>query len=393
MSQESPKSAPESRDSWRAQLRLKAGILLGVACLAGAASVSKNNADAAPKASGIGKVGFTDSSIFNKDLAMAEATATRIAQMGGTAIRFIYPLNKGTAWENYSQETCNAFQAAHDHNLQPIVTFQGFDENGPGYVPRSNTEIKHFSTTAASIIWTVASKKDGQHPGGCVPDQNRFIFEGINEINNGVPFNSSLGVNTPAEAALMDHQLSIALRREAAKPEIQATVSFGESLAASNHDPIQFLNDEALAATKLGLKLKYDFIDIHPYPKGPTTDPSLTMQALYQPAKDAISNLSPGAELVWGEIGVNTVDPPAIDATGYTSPVSHSIGVNESTQVKYITNVLKTAAAEVTPWVTLFDVQDDGSGSMPSSGLYYVNGQPKTSMGPIVYRINQSQQK
>jgi hypothetical protein len=366
---------------------MKAGILAGIAALSGVASTTESQqAQAASETYGM-SVGYSDNSLFADDPADAESAAIKIVQMGGNVGRIFYPLNKNTAWENYAQRTCNAFQAASDHGLQLVVAFRGYDEAGSGYVPRTPSEIKQFATTAASIIWTVASKKDGSHPGGCVPGYNNFTFEGINEINNDAPFNRNLGANTPYQAAMIDFRLSRALKKEAAKPEIQANVSFGEALAAGNQDPVSFINDEGQAAKKLGLKIEYDFIDIHPYPKDPTVDPSLTMQNLYKPAKDSISTNFPGADLVWGEVGVNTVNPPASEAAAYNPPVSNNLGVSESTQAKYITNVLKTAASEGSPWVTLFDVKDDGGGSMRSSGEYYVSGGPKSSQPAVRYQI------
>jgi hypothetical protein len=373
------------RQNWRDKLMIKTGISAGVLVLAATAASAKP-ASAAEKSAGSTEVGFSDNNIFNRDPAAAESVAQKIQQMGGNVVRIFYPLNKDTAWENYQNETCNAFKAAYDHQLQPIVAFRGYD-GSPGYVPYSRKEITQFATTAASIIWTVASNKDARHPGGCVPEQKSFVFEGINEINNSSPFNRNLGVNTPVQALRIDSALSRALRKTAARPEIQATVSFGEALAAGNHDPIKFMNDQAQVSTKPGLNVQYDFVDIHPYSKDPTADPSLTMQALYKPALDSINTLSPGAKLVWGEIGVNTINPPASEAANYSPPVSNTVGVSETTQVKYITNILKTAASEGTPWVTLFGTQDDGSGSMPSSGEDYVSGKPKTSKPFIRYQI------
>lgn len=387
-------SKPTAEAGWPNKLKIKAGIAIGILALSTAATTTESqSAQAASKAPGIERVGFSTNDLFNQNLAEAETVAAKIQAMGGTAVRIFYTLNKNTAWQNYAQETCNAFQAAYDHQLQPIVTFRGYDESGPGYVPQSPTEIKQLGTTAASIIWTVASNKDSQHPGGCVPGQKNFIFEGINEINNGYPFNRNLGVNTPAQALMIDSKLSQALKKEAARPEIQANVTFGEALAVGNHDVVGFLNSQAQFEIDLKLNNPYDFIDVHPYPKNPTDDPSITMANLYPTLSKLINNSFHGAKLVWGEIGVNTTDPPTAEAANYTPPVSHILGVSEATQVKYITNVLKTAAAEGTPWVTLFDVQDDGNGSMPSSGEYYVSGTPKSSLGPIAYRLRQYQQK
>jgi len=332
-------------------------------------------------------VGISTNDIFTDNLDKAEAAAQQIEDLGATAVRFFYTLNKGTAWQNYTQETCNAFQAAYDHHLQPIVAFRGYDEDGPGYVPSSPTEMRQFNTTAASIIWTVASNKDAQHPGGCVPQQKNFIFEGINEINADPPFNRYLDANTPVQALIMDSRLSRTLKKEAARPEIQATVSFGESLSVGSHDVLGFLKAQAQAETDLNIQNPYDFIDVHPYPKNPTDDPSITMANLDKPINDLLNSSFPGTKLVWGEIGVETVDPPASEASAYSPPVSHAIGVSESTQAKYITNFLKTAATEGSPWVTLFGLQDDGNGSTPSSGEYYVSGNPKSSEPAIKYQI------
>jgi hypothetical protein len=380
----------EYQSSWLAELRMKAGILAGVAALAGVAVTAESRpAEAASKDTGIGLVGFSDNEIFTEDRDQAEGTAAKIQMMGGNAVRIFYPLNKNTAWENYAKKTCNAFQAAYDHGLQPIVTFDGYDESGLGYVPTSNKEVKQFITTASSIIWTVGSNKAPGLPGGCVPGVKHFIFEGMNEINNPT-FNRKLSDQTPAQTIAMDYKFSKALKREAARPEIGGSVEFGVSLAVANHDAVGFLNAEGQAEKAMKLKNPYDFIDVHPYPKDPTADPSVTMNNLYGPLTDAIDSYFPGSELAWGEIGINTVNPPTAESGDYQPPVSLKIGVSEATQVKYITNVLKTAAAEGTPWVTIFNVQDDGGGSMPSAGVFYKDGSPKSSLAAVRYRIGQN---
>lgn len=381
---------PETYSSWRSELRLKAGILAGVAAVAGVAATAESpSATAASKDSGIGLVGFSDNDIFTESHDQAEATAAKIQMMGGNAIRIFYPLNKNTAWENYADKTCNALQAAYDHGLQPIITFNGYDENGLGYVPTSNKEVKQFITTASSIIWTVASNSGPGRPGGCEPGVKHFIFEGINEINNPT-FNRKLSGQTPAQTIAMDSKLARVLKREAARPEIGASVEFGEALAAANHDVAGFLSAEGAAEKSLKLQNPYDFIDVHPYPKNPTDDPSSVMRDLEGPVTDLIDEYFPGAALDWGEVGVNTVNPPAGESADYQPPVSLNIGVNEATQARYITNFLKTAAAEGTPWVTIFNVQDDGGGSMPSAGMFYKDGKPKSSQPAIRYRIGQN---
>jgi hypothetical protein len=376
----------EKFDSRYNRLRLKAASLAGLAALAGVPITASKADIASANSYGIGLVGFSDNDLFNDDQDQAEAVASKIEAMGGTAARIFYPLNKDTAWENYANRTCNAARAAYDHHLQLIISFVGYNALGRGYVPSTPTEITQATTTAGSLLWTMGSKKDANHPGGCAPQQKNFIFEGINEINNDT-FNQTLNEETPAQAAQLDYRLAKRLKKEAARPEIGGTVSYGESLAAGNHDPLQFISQEGAAAKKLGLKIKYDFIDIHPYPADPTADPSLTMQSLYQSAKDTIATAFPGAKLVWGEVGVNTINPPAAEAGSYTPPVSTSLGVSETSQAKYINNILKTAASEGTPWVTLFDVQDDGGKTMPSSGLFYISGKPKSSQPAVRYQI------
>lgn len=384
--------AHEITDSWRTKLRLKAGIMAGTTLMA-ALGVPTNPgpAQAAKRTAGIERVGISTNEVFTDNLQEAEDAAQKIEDLGATAVRFFYPLNKGTAWQNYRLETCNAFRAAYDHHLQPIVAFVGFDKSGRGYVPSSTTEIQQFITTAGSILWTVASNKDSQHPGGCVPEQKHFMIEGINEINNEPAFNRDVGSQTPAQAIIIDSRLSKALKKEAARPEIDATVEFGEALAVGNQDVVGFLRAEGQERVVKGLDNPYDFIDVHPYPKDPTADPSVTMTKLYGPLKQAINTGFPGTALDWGEVGTNTLDPPADIAEAYSPPVPKTLGVSETTQARYITRVLKTAASEGTSWVTFFGLQDDGIGSMPSSGEYYADGSAKDSLPAIRRQINKYQ--
>jgi hypothetical protein len=383
----------EATPAWRDRLKMKASILAGAAALGGAAVTAVSHpASAAENTTPTMDVGFSTNRIFDKDLSKAEAIAQQIQSMGGTVVRIFYPLNKNTAWENYRQETCNAVQAAYDHGLQPIFTFVGYDLNGRAYVPETNTEIRQFATTEASIFWNVASNKDGAHPGGCVPQAKHWIIEGINEPNND-DFNRDLGDQTPAQMLQLDARLSEALKKEAAKPEIGATVEYGEALAVGNHDVVKYLSDQAQAKADKGINNPYDFIDIHAYPKDPTADPSETMKKLYGPIKFILNQSFKGSELVWGEEGVNTTtNPLAPDIYYYNWLPSRVNGVSEATQAKYMTNILKTASQEGSPWVTFFSVQDDGGGSMVSSGVFY-NGPdpehptPKSSQPAIRYQI------
>ena len=333
---------------------------------------------------GIGELGFSTNDIFTDDLAEAENTAQQIQKMGGTAVRIFYILNKNTAWENYRERTCNAFQAAHDHDLQPIVTFVGYDEDGRGYMPTSKKEVKQFITTASSIIWTVASNKGPGRPGGCVPDQKHFIIEGPNEPNNDL-FNRGLNTQTPVTSLATDIKASQALKNEAARPEIGATVEYGESLAVGNRDITSYLQQQDQALEESEQPNPYDFVDEHPYPKNPIDDPSQTMRNL-KTSFNSLNNFKK-TQLVFGEYAVNTINPPAAEANGYNPPVSSTVGVSEATQVKFISNFLKVAAEMDTPWVTLFNVQDDGGGQMSSSGEYYVDGTPKSSQPAIRYQI------
>jgi hypothetical protein len=370
------------------KLRLKVGMLAGIAAVAGLAATAKSNPAEAASAytPGIEDVGFTTSRMFNENLEEAETTAEQIQRMGGTVVRIFYPLNKGTAWQNYHTETCNALKAAYDHQLEPIITFLGYDENGLGYVPRTNKQIKQFITTAASILWTAASKKDSENPGGCVQGLKNYKFEGINEINY-TTFNRSLDDQTPAQALANDARLSKAIKKEAAKPEIDVHVEFGEALSVGSHDVIGFLTRQGQTAKNLRIKNPYDFVDIHPYPKNPTDDPSITMTKLNEPLNQLIDTYFPGTERVWGEVGINTSNIPSIEANGYETGVPDNIAVSESTQTRYVTNILKTAAAQETPWITFYSVQDDGGGSMPSAGSFYVSGRPKGNQPAIRYQI------
>src|SRR5690348_8594145 len=79
-------------------------------------------------------VGISTNDILTADAKEADQAAAQIQQLGATAVRVFYYINKGTAWDNYKLEVCNAAQAAEAHNLQLIVAFEGVD-NGLGYYP------------------------------------------------------------------------------------------------------------------------------------------------------------------------------------------------------------------------------------------------------------------
>lgn len=367
--------------------KLAAGIV-AASCAIGMASALAATAKGGQRANKISSssefVGVSTNDIFTENSSDANLAAQQIENLGANAVRIFYPLNKGTAWENYHDKLCNAAQAAYSHNLQLIISFVGYDSQGHGYYPQSKLEVRQFATTAASIEWALASDKDASHPGGCVPQQKNLFFEGINEENYRY-FNRYLSDKTPAQALAMNSVLATTLRKEASKPEIRAHITFAESLSAGNNSPVEFLIAEAQAEKNLGIDNPYNEIEIHPYPPNITDDPTAIMASLIARANPVITQSFSGSQLTFGEYGVNTTNPPLSIANTYTPPVSSNLGVSESTQVKYIRNYLKASAGM--PMITLLDAKDDGGGFMPSSGEYYTNGQTKTSFGAIRYAI------
>lgn len=372
----------EPRSSWRlarlgnAALTLRyRRVMAAAGCLLGLVSALPNVANgggSSMRLSPMELISITADEIYTNDPVVADAAAQEVADTGANAIRFFYKVNRGTAWDAYKSTVCTAVNAAIKYNLQPIISFEGVDSRGLGYYPTSRTEVRQFVTTAASVFWDLASSN------GCAPDQKRWIFE-VNEANND-DFNRYQSANTPAQTIQLDSKISSTLKRDAAKPEINATVAYADSIAEGNHNGPAFLEAQGEALNSQGLKNPYDYIWDHPYSSNPSSSPAATMTRDFTSMKATMSKYFKTSQFGYGEWTINTA--PSTKLLGQYSPNSMKIGVSETTRSNYVKTYFTLAEQQGANSVDLFDLNDSGSGSMPSAGELRIDGTQKASYEP-----------
>jgi hypothetical protein len=121
-----------------------AATTMAAVALSGAILPPIASGDYKTSKAGIERIAVSSNDIFNDDEGVANEAAQEIEDLGANAVRIFYPVNKDTAWENYHDSLCNAARAAYTHNLQLIITFNGYDSNGLGYYPTTLKEQKQF---------------------------------------------------------------------------------------------------------------------------------------------------------------------------------------------------------------------------------------------------------
>jgi hypothetical protein len=160
-----------------------------------------------------------------------------------------------------------------------------------------------------------------------------------------------------------------------------------------SHSPTRFIEDLGRAYRASGLKQPpLDLFSIHPYPANssipPTRpDPRSTSigiadyPKLVRLLRDAFGKPPP---IVYGEYGIQTVIPRA-ETDLYSGIRPRSIrAVTELRQADdYIEAIHLAACQPLVRMLIFFHVTDESQLTGLQTGLYYPNGKPKASLGPV----------
>jgi hypothetical protein len=169
------------------------------------------------------------------------------------------------------------------------------------------------------------------------------------------------------------------------------------SASRETHSPTAFLIDLGRAYRASGrTKPIMDALSLHPYGESPRIPPTLAhprvrsigiadygkLVSLLAQAFGGTAQTGRDLPLVYGEYGVETTIPPA-KAELYTG---HEIvpTVDEATQADYYVEAIRLAACQPSVrMLLLFHVVDESRLDGLQSGLYYVDGSPKSSLDAV----------
>jgi hypothetical protein len=224
---------------------------------------------------------------------------------------------------------------------------------------------------------------------GNEPNLNRFWLPQFDESGNDVA--------APAYLALLSETY------DAAKKAGEDVTIWGGALAPrgidrpgtgrDTHSPTTFIRDLGAAYRASGRQVPpLDGFAFHPYPASSSippdrpTDPASKsiLLADYEEKLAPLLEEAFGRDLpvLYSELGVETVIPPA-KASLYegTEPGQP---VDEATQAEYYRRAIELASCqEDVVGLLLFHSHDERALSGFQSGVYYVDGTPKTSLEPV----------
>jgi Bacterial Ig domain len=165
------------------------------------------------------------------------------------------------------------------------------------------------------------------------------------------------------------------------------------------HSPLTFIRDMGVAyRASHRARPIMDVFDEHVYQDNSSLPPSMPHpsspaigEADYQrlvgalgQAFDGTAQAGSSLPIVYGEFGVESVIPPAESGayTGTESPTAKP--VDEATQAAYYIQAIKLALCQPTvTGIYLFHLEDEADLSRWQSGVYYADGNPKSSLGPV----------
>lgn len=274
-----PQPAPHTPETPKRQRLAKTALLVGVVALLGnsLAYGSSHESSRSPM-----NVGFVEPEIFTTDAAQAQRVAEQIKAVGGNSVRFTVNVNhyQTVPTEIDKESFCNAMVAAEKDDLEPIITFQGYDtvNDKPerGFVPTTGPDIHNFISVAEAYerlaAGPTAENTPPNHIARCaklLKPIKKFGMEIFNEWNL-----NSFVTQTFVNGKWMNPQeqvdiLSLAMPALKTKArQLGASVEIWAGGLADDHNVLLFIKQMGIAIKKLHLKVGRKLFDVfswHPY--------------------------------------------------------------------------------------------------------------------------------
>jgi hypothetical protein len=337
-------------------------------------------------------VGTAEDVVKAQDYAFSKAEMDKVKLAGLDTIRLTQTWSKGETklGPNDAIILGNAMKAAQFTGVRVILSIYPF---GSSVTPLIEQDRLDFTQFAADIVKRYPLLHDIIV--GNEPNLNRFWLP-------------QFGPGGEDVAAPAYEQL-LAATYDALKVVRPHSTIYGGALAPrgvdkpntgrDTHSPTAFIGDLGAAYKASGRQIPImDAFAFHPYPENSETGPNFPhpnsisigladydkLVGLLGAAFDGTTQRGTSLPIIYDEFGIETTIPAA-KASLYTGtepattkPVAEAVQADMYRQAMQMTFCQPTALG-----ILLFHIQDEAALSGWQSGLYYVDGTPKTSLYPV----------
>jgi hypothetical protein len=337
-------------------------------------------------------VGAAEDGAEQPNMALATAEMQRAHDAGLTTIRMTETWARGERTLPQADHTKlqNAISAALFSGVRVILSIYPYGSSQTPTTPDQQADFAAFATDVAKAFPSVHDFVVGNEP-----NLNRFWLP-------------QFGPNGE-DVAAASYESLLATTYDALKAVRPHSTIYGGALAPrgidkpgslrDTHSPTAFISDlgAVYRASGRGVPIM-DAFAFHPYPENSTIGPDFPhprstaigladydkLVGLLGQAFDGTAQHGSTLPILYDEFGIETV-PPAGKASLYsgTEP-STTKPVDEATQAKEYEQALSMVYCNPNVMgLLLFHVEDEKALASWQSGLYYVDGTPKSSLGPV----------
>ena len=326
------------------------------------------------------------------DYAFAKASMDRAKLAGFDSIRITQTWTKDQTKLGATDQILldNAINAAQFTGLRVVLSLYPF---GSSVTPLTDDQRADFASFAADV----ASRYPFVHDFivGNEPNLNRFWLPQFNADGT--------------DAAAPAYEQLLATAYDALKAVRPHATIYGGALAPrgvdkpntgrDTHSPTAFITDLGAAYRASGRQVPImDAFAFHPYPESSSAGPNVAhpngtsigladysrLVGLLGSAFDGTAQRGSTLPILYDEFGIETQIPAAKQALyvgtepATTKPVSEAIQAQDYLEAMQMTFCQPTVLG-----LMLFHVQDEPDLAAWQSGEYYVDGTPKSSLGPV----------
>lgn len=284
----------------------------------------------------------------------------------------------------------NAIAAAQFTGIRVVLSLYPY---GSSVTPLSDQDRAGF----ASFTVDIAKRYPLVHDFiiGNEPNLNRFWMPQFNPDGS--------------DAAAPAYEQLLATTYDALKAVRPHSTVYGGALAPrgvdkpntgrDTHSPTAFIADLGAAYRASGRAVPImDAFAFHPYPENSTTGPDFAhpnstaigladypkLVSLLGAAFDGTAQHGSGLPILYDEFGIETQIPPAKAPLYVGTEPATTKPVDEATQAAFYLEAMQMTFCQPTVMgLLLFHVQDEATLSAWQSGVYYVDGTPKSSLVPV----------
>jgi hypothetical protein len=337
-------------------------------------------------------VGAAEDVVLQHDPGFAKSRMELAKLAGLDTIRVTAQWSRGqrTLGDNARIDLTNAVDAARFYGIRVVISIYPF---GSSVTPIAPDDRADFTRYAASIAESYPGIQDFII--GNEPNLNRFWLPQFGPAGEDAAATAYTGLLAQVYDAI-----------KAVRP--RSTV-YGGALAPrgvdrpgtarDTHSPTAFIADMGAAYRALGRATPLmDAFAFHPYADASNVPPSAAhpnstsigiadydkLVALLGQAFDGTAQRGSTLPILYDEFGVES-QIPAAHAAGYTGAEAASVRpVDEATQAQFYNQALQLVFCQKNViGLLLFHVVDEPALSGWQSGVYYVDGKPKSSIGLV----------